>query len=82
MTSLQALAVFNDPFVLKQCEHFATRLAKAGTLEKQIDQAYQLALNRLPAPAESRKLCDFARKHGLASVCRLIFNTSEFMFVD
>jgi len=82
MTSLQALAVLNDPFVLKQCEHFVMRLAKAGTLEKQIDQAYQLALNRLPTPAESRKLCDFARNHGLASVCRLIFNMSEFIFVD
>jgi hypothetical protein len=82
MTSLQALAVLNDPFVLKQCEHFAARLAKAGSVEKQIEQAYQLALNRRPNPAESKKLCDFASKHGLPNVCRLIFNMSEFMFLD
>ena len=82
MTSLQALAVLNDPFVLKQCEHFAARLGKAAALEKQIEQAYQLALNRRPTTAESKKLCEFARKYGLPNVCRLIFNMSEFMFVD
>jgi len=82
MTSLQALAVLNDPFVLKQCEHFAARLAKAGALEKQMELACQLALNRRPTAAESKKLREFARKHGLPNVCRLIFNMSEFMFVD
>jgi len=81
-TSLQALAILNDPFVLKQCEHFAALLEKAGSKEKQIEQAYRLALNRSPTPDESKKLSAFARKHGLANVCRLIFNTSEFMFVD
>jgi hypothetical protein len=82
MTSLQALAVLNNPFVLKQCEHLAARVAGAGDLSRQIDQIYQLALNRHPAEAEAKKLDAFARKHGLANLCRLVFNTSEFMFVD
>src|SRR5205823_6302755 len=46
MTSLQALAILNDPFVLKQSEHFAERVAKARGLRKQIEQVYGLALNR------------------------------------
>ncbi|MEO7298305.1 MAG: PSD1 and planctomycete cytochrome C domain-containing protein [Verrucomicrobiota bacterium] len=82
MTSLQALAVLNDPFVLKQCEHFATRVATAGKLEKQIEEAYQLALNRKPTAEEMKRLVPFAQKFGMTNVARMIFNTSEFMFVD
>ena len=81
-TSLQALAILNDPFILKQCEHLAARLAQSGTLEQQIEQAYQLALNRPPTTEESQKLAAFARKQGLPNLCRFIFNLSEFMFVD
>ena len=81
-TSLQALAVLNDPFVLKQCEHFATRLATAGGSGKQIQQAYHLALNRRPTASEIQSLVPFAQKYGMTNLCRFIFNTSEFMFVD
>ena len=82
MTSLQALATLNDPFVLKQCEHFAERAAKAGDLKKQIEEVYRLALNRRPTRAELKKLQPFAQKYGLPNLWRVIFNTSEFMFVD
>ncbi len=83
MTSLQALAVLNNPFVLKQCENFATRLHKMKSgLSNQIEEAFVLALNRKPTAEETKKFLSFAEKHGMASVCRLIFNTSEFMFVD
>ncbi len=82
VTALQALAVLNNPFVLRQSELLAARVAAVGSLKKQIQQAYQLALNREPTPAEVKKLLPFAQKNGLASLCRLIFNTSEFMFVD
>src|SRR5206468_2915780 len=81
-TSLQALAVLNDPFVLKQCEHFAARLATAGGLENQIQRAYRLALNRRPTAVEMQTLVPFARKFGMPDLCRVIFNMSEFMFVD
>lgn len=82
VTALQALAVLNNAFVLRQSEHLAARVASAGNLKAQIRQAYQLALNRDPTPAELTKLLPFAQKNGLASLCRLLFNTSEFMFVD
>ena len=82
LTSLQALALLNNPFVLKQCEHLAERVAMAGPLNRQIEEVYRLALNRRPTSAELRQLVPFAQKHGMASVCRVIFNTSEFMFVD
>ena len=82
VTALQALAVLNNPFVLRQSEHLAARVAPVGDLEKQIDQVYQLALNRPSTQTELKALVPFAEKHGMAGLCRLIFNTSEFMFVD
>ena len=82
VTALQALAVLNNPFVLRQSEQLAARVAAAGDWKRQIEQVYQLALNRPPTKAELKQLVPFAQKHGLASLCRLIFNTSEFMFVD
>jgi hypothetical protein len=82
VTALQALAILNNAFVLKQCEHLAARVAKSGDLQQQIEQVYQLALNRQPTPAEIKQLVPFAEKHGMASLCRVVFNTSEFMFAD
>ena len=82
VTALQALAILNNPFVLKQCEHLAARVASAGSVPNQIERVYELALNRRPTPEELRKLVPFAEKHGLTALCRVIFNSSEFMFVD
>ena len=82
MTSLQALAILNNPFVLSQCEHLADRVKPAGDLRRQINRAYQLALNRDATAEELGRLAPFAEKNGMANLCRVIFNTSEFMFVD
>ena len=82
MTSLQALAILNNPFVLSQCEHLAERVKPSGDLKKQINQAYELALNRNVTEKELEKLVPFAEKNGMANLCRVLFNTSEFMFVD
>ena len=83
LTALQALAVLNNPFVLKQCEHFAERLQKlAPDVPGQIDAAYRLALSRPPTVGEKERLAAYASKHGLANACRVIFNSTEFMFVD
>jgi mono/diheme cytochrome c family protein len=82
-TALQALAVLNDPFVLRQSQHFAGRLEKINDdVKEQISAAYQLAMNRAPRKDELEKLIQFTTHHGLPNTCRLIFNTSEFMFVD
>jgi hypothetical protein len=83
VTALQALALLNNPFVLRQAEYFAERLAQSGSsVEGQIDAAYRLALGHSPRAEEWEKLAAYARQHGMANVCRLIFNSSEFMFVD
>jgi len=83
LTALQALATLNNPFVLKQCEHFAARLEKLSPdVPRQIESAYLLALSRRPTREEQEHLAIYAQKYGLANACRVIFNSSEFMFVD
>jgi hypothetical protein len=83
LTALQALALLNDPFMIKQAECFAEWLRKIDSdLERQIDTAYRLTLGRLPRSDEKNALMKFIQKHGLANACRLLFNTNEFIFVD
>jgi len=82
MTALQALAMLNNKFVLRQSGHLAARVAGAGDVEKQIAATYQLVFARAPKPDELNELTAYASKHGMANVCRLLLNGNEFMFVN
>jgi hypothetical protein len=82
-TSLQALAMLNDPFVARQADHFALRLEKLEAKPTQrINAAYRLAFGREPAKDERASAATYIEKHGLANFCRVLFNSNEFMFVD
>jgi cytochrome c553 len=83
MTALQALALLNDPFILRQAGHFADRLRRVSDDPAlQIDSAFLLALGRPPRPDERAALAAYAARHGLSAACRLIFNMNEFVFID
>jgi hypothetical protein len=83
VTVQQALAMWNDAFVARHAEHFAARLEReASGLDERIARAFELALNRPPTPDERRDFAEYARRHGLANFCRLLFNSNEFMFVN
>jgi hypothetical protein len=84
LTALQALSMLNNHFVIRQCEHFAERLQKLqpGNLNAQITAAYQLALGRVPRTEELNELSAFGEKDGLSNLCRVIFNSNEFMFIN
>ena len=80
---LQALALWNNALMLKTAEHLAQRAKKitpddAGSVAAACD----LLLLRQPTPAESAAWTAHARKHGLPSLCRVLMNTSEFLYVD
>jgi hypothetical protein len=83
LTALQALALLNNPFMIRQSEYFAQRV-QGLTKEpaRQIDLAFRLALGRGPDPEEQRTLLEHARRHGLPAACRVLFNLNEFVFVD
>ena len=84
MTPLQALALWNNAFVLRMSEALAARVEReAGTdLSARIDRASALVRGRAPDEAERNAARDFVRAFGLAEYCRVLFNTSEFLYVD
>jgi hypothetical protein len=83
ITALQALALLNDVFMVKQSQEFARRVeALDRDPSRQVEAAFIRALGRPPRPAECDALAAYTRKHGLANACRLLFNTNEFLFID
>jgi hypothetical protein len=82
-TALQALAMLNNAFLIRQCEHIAGSLAaKADTAEKQVDAAFRLILLRAPRAEERAKFAGYVRKFGLANACHLLINCNEFLYVE
>jgi Protein of unknown function (DUF1553)/Protein of unknown function (DUF1549)/Concanavalin A-like lectin/glucanases superfamily/Planctomycete cytochrome C len=83
-TPLQALTLLNNAFVFDQADRLADRLRReAGdNLEKQLTRAYQLAYGRSPEAHELDRPKQFVQKHGLASFCRVLFNSNEFITVE
>ncbi|HEX4144755.1 MAG TPA: DUF1553 domain-containing protein [Pirellulales bacterium] len=83
LTAIQALTLYNNRFVLSQAQHLAQRLTQMhGEPAAQIEAAYRLCLGRAPTADETRALEAYVGRFGLASACRVIFNSNEFLFVD
>ncbi|MCG8650099.1 MAG: DUF1553 domain-containing protein, partial [Pirellulales bacterium] len=83
LTSLQALSLLNNRFNLEMARQFAGRLRnETASLSGQVDRAMALTIGRLPTADEHRQLASYAEKHGLENLCRMMFNLSEFVFVD
>jgi hypothetical protein len=83
VTALQALSMLNNPFVVRQSEHLASRASQAsGDLDHQITAAVRLVLQRTPTDRERTMLTAYARQHGLPNACRVLLNSNEFLFVD
>jgi hypothetical protein len=83
VTAPQALALLNNEFVLVHAKAMAARLEKhAPERARQIDFACRLVWGRPPTDAEAKLFAAYADKHGLANLCRVLFNTNEFLFAD
>ncbi|MEX0678800.1 MAG: DUF1553 domain-containing protein [Pirellulales bacterium] len=82
-TAIQALNLLNSPFVADQSEAFADRVKReAGeSISNQLERAYLLALSRKPETAEAEACREVVEQHGLATLCRVIFNSNEFLFI-
>ena len=83
-TPLQALSLMNNSFVLRMSDQFAARIEKASgpEVDHQIQTAYKLAYSRQPDTAELKLCRDFLKTNSLSALCRVIFNSSEFLYVD
>lgn len=83
-TPLQALSLQNNAFVLRMSEYFAQRV-RADVGEDpaaQVQRAWQLALCRPPDGNELLLSEQLVRQHGLAALCRGLFNVTEFVILD
>jgi hypothetical protein len=83
VSALQALALYNNDFVLHHAQVLADRLKQEHELlDQQVDQAVRLIYLREPTEQEAAALLAFRQEHGLAAACRVLFNSNEFIFVD
>jgi len=83
LTALQALSLLNNKFTLHMASQFAERIRnESKTLKGQIRRAHQLTTGRPPTAKELTALHTYAQTHGLSNLCRVLFNLSEFTYVD
>ena len=86
-TAVQALMMLNGQLVTEEAEHFARRVVREAGADRaaQIRRAFELALARLPSEEELRRALEFLdsqKQGGLVGLCRVLFNTNEFVYVD
>jgi hypothetical protein len=83
VTAPQALALLNNEFMLVHAKAMAARLAKHSPEQsKQIEMGCRLVWGRGPTAEEAKLFAAYADKHGMANLCRVLFNTNEFLFAD
>ena len=83
LTSLQALSLLNNAFNLAMARHFASDIQSASSSRQdQIRVAFSRVTGRHPTLDEFNALTIYAETHGLDNMCRMLFNLSEFIFID
>jgi mono/diheme cytochrome c family protein len=82
-TPIQALNLFNSQFTIDESEAFANRIRNEMVEDptQQTIKAYELTLSRKPSAVEIQDALPIVREHGLATLCRVLFNSNEFLFL-
>jgi len=82
-TPIQALNLFNSRITLDQSEALAKRVVDevGDDVSKQIVRTFQHAYQRDPSSTELEEIEPVVQQYGLATLCRAIFNSNEFLFV-
>lgn len=83
-TPLQALNLFNSPFMLQQSELFSDRLKREcdDDASQQIVRAFRLCFSREPDANELIHSAEFLSEQGLRAFCRAMLNSNEFVFLQ
>lgn len=83
-TPLQALALWNDSFVLRMADELAKRIQQMSAGEIASDKivtTYQLVFGRKPDVDEHDRSLELVQKHGLPALCRALVNSNEFVII-
>ena len=83
-TPLQALAMLNNSFVLRMANQLAERLESevGADIGAQVSRLYQLAYSRGAAADELNEARRFVARYGLPALCRAVFNSNEFLYLE
>lgn len=83
-TPLQSLSLLNDGLVLRLSEYFAQRVSDevGQSTEAQIERAWKLAIGRAPNENERKLSIELVNSHKLQSLCRGLFNLSDFVVIE
>jgi hypothetical protein len=79
----QALTLLNNPFVLRQAQLFAKRLADEvpDDVEAQISRAYRIALSRPPTKEEAAIALELVESRSLIDLTHVMLNLNEFLYL-
>jgi hypothetical protein len=74
----------NGEFAVAQADQFAARIKKAAgdDPEAQVETGWRIAFGRSPDSTERKTALDYLRRNSLPRLCLLIYNMSEFIYVD
>ena len=81
-TPVQALTMLNHAFTLDMADALAERIEREAGEGETIARAFELCFCRGPTIEERRRSQEFVDKHGLTALCRVLLNTSEFIYVE
>jgi hypothetical protein len=85
-TAVQALTLLNDELITSEAAELAANTQKQAGPDprEQVGAVFRTILTRSPGKDElDRSLKFLAReKDGLTGLCRILFNTNEFVYVD
>jgi hypothetical protein len=82
-TPIQALNLFNSQFTIDLANDFAKRVEAdvGGDARNQAKRTWKLAFGRDPDETELVEAENAIREHGLPILCRVVFNSNEFLFL-
>lgn len=81
-TPIQALNLFNSPFVMQQANDLANRAkTETNNVSEAIARIYELCYLRDPSQEELSMSVQFVSEHGLQNFARAILNSNEFLFL-
>ncbi len=81
-TPLQALSMMNGDLIHEEAQYLAKRVEKDAGVNRpaQVRRLFEIVLNR---PARPDELATFTKFNGsLDALCRVLLNSSEFLYVD
>jgi hypothetical protein len=82
-TAQQALAMWNDAFLIRQAEGIAARLTDhQETGDDLVNAAFRLILLRDAVERERSLFEEYIQRHGLANACQVLLNSNEFFYLD